>query len=237
MTNFAEFLDIKNMKKAFFGLWVCILASIFGCKDDNQGIEIKPQDADSAAVPAPIDTLGAIITQVQKHSRLYTAEYQVHKVVLFSDEARIGGKLIDLSLPGQRKVAIPIDVTLKGYVDFAEFSKSNVILNDSICIITLPDPKMTVTASRMDHEAIRQYVSMTRSKFSDEELNRLAAQGEDSIVCHIAELGIVERSRESCARTIVPFMARLGYKESNVIIRFRKKFDNLELRPITSSDK
>lgn len=224
------------MKKAFFCIFLAVFAAFFGCKHDNsQDIELGA--ADSASLVLPIDTLGEITHRIQLQSRLYTTECHVHKLVLFSDEATLGGRLLDVALPGQRKAVVPIDVTLKAYVDFSNFSASDVILRDSLCIINLPDPKVTITSSRVDHKGTRQYVSALRSKFNDAELSRLAAQGEDSIASHLSQYGIEERARTSCARALVPILTHLGYSESQIVIRFRKKFSDADLRPVYNSQK
>lgn len=222
------------MKKAIFCIFLCLLTAILACQHDKPTVDVTISDT-LATRTQKIDTVPEIVARVKQQSRLYTTEYKVHKVILYNDEATIGGKVIDISLPGHRKAAIPIDVTLKGYVDFSDFSASNVHINDSLCIITLPDPKVTITSSKVDHEAVRQYVSMTRSKFTDADISRLAAQGEDSIASHIASFGIEERSREACARTLVPMLTAMGFHDKNVIIRFRKSFSNSELLPIENS--
>ena len=68
-----------------------------------------------------------------------------------------------------------------------------------------------------------------RSNFTDEEITRLARQGEDSIRHHIERYGLVEASRTAAARVLVPMLKQLGYAESNIIVRFRKDFNNNDL--------
>ena len=68
-----------------------------------------------------IDTVPMLVRQIQKCSRLYTTEYKVHKIVTHDDVVRLQGSLlkqnINIRLPlGDRKVAIPIDATLKAYL-------------------------------------------------------------------------------------------------------------------------
>lgn len=181
-------------------------------------------------VATPRDTLREVVKLVRQQSRLYTAECRVHKVVLFSDETKVGGGLLEFKLPGDRKVAIPLDVTLKGYIDFGQFSAANVDRGDSVLVVTLPDPQVAVTASRIDHKQVRQYLSLGRSSFSEEEITRLAAQGEDSIEHHLERFGIVEASRASAARILVPLLCRMGFKEENIVVRFRKTYTDSDLR-------
>lgn len=236
MSKFAKILSRKDMKRTFFGFLACVLTCFAGCKDQSESTEVDLSGTPPAEERTPAEMRNEIIARVQQQSKLHTAECQVHKVVLFSDEATLTG-LFDIKLPGERKVAVPIDVTLKGYVDFSEFSDNSIIISDSLCIITLPDPQVVITSSRVDHAATRQYVGMTRSKFSDAEIARLAAQGEDTIASHISQYGIVDRSRESCARTLVPLLTHMGFKESNIIVRFRKQFDDSEIRTLKSTNK
>ncbi len=176
-----------------------------------------------------VDTIPMMITLIQKCSRLYTAEYQVHKIVTHDDKKKLTGTFINkefsIDIPaGKRKVAIPIDATLKAYIDFAAFGPDNVKKKGDKIEIILPDPKVALTSSKVDHEGIRQYVALTRSNFSDEELTSYERQGRESIIKSIPNMGIIETARESAARTLVPIITQLGYKEENVTITFRKEF-------------
>ena len=74
-------------------------------------------------------------------------------------KSQIDGGLVKFNKVGYRKVAIPIDVTLKGYIDFADFTVDNVSREGDLLVITLPDPKVMLTASKIDHKKARQYVS------------------------------------------------------------------------------
>ena len=78
-----------------------------------------------------IDTIPQLVTQIQKTSKLYTSEYRVHKIITHDDELQLKGSFMkqdfEITLPaGKRKVAIPIDATLKAYIDFANFSEKNI---------------------------------------------------------------------------------------------------------------
>ncbi len=234
MTNFAEKKSMSRLFSIAFWMFAGLLSG--ACNSGNPtATEVKAGDAvgDSSHRELPIRHRKELADAVQQQSRLYTTACHVRKIVLYSDDTRMGGKLLDIPLPGTRKVAIPIDVTLKAYVDFADFSEQNVTVADSICIITLPDPKVVVTASRVDHRQTRQYISMTRSKFSEEEISRLTAQGEDSIVDHIGNYGIIAQSREDCARVLVPMIQRMGFEARNIIVRYRKEYSEDEIRKMT----
>lgn len=181
-----------------------------------------------------VDTIPLMITRVRQCSRLYTAEYQVRKIVTLDDRKRLKGNFIgqdfDIDLPaGRRKVAIPIEATLKAYINFATFGPDNVKRRGRQLEITLPDPKVTLTSSRVDHEDIRQYVALTRSRFTDAELTELERQGRESILRSVTRMGILETARESAARTLIPLITELGYREQDVKITFRKQFTDDDL--------
>ena len=168
--------------------------------------------------------------RTQQQNKLYTTECKIHKVVLFSDTKKIGGKLLDIDKPGYRKVAVPLDVTLKGSIDFTHFDASNVTRTDSLIVITLPDPQITITASHIDFKGARQYVSTLRSNFTDEEITRLARQGEDSIRHHIEPLrtggGFAHGWRHACWCRCSNNWAM---PKVTSLVRFRKDFNNNDL--------
>lgn len=175
------------------------------------------------------DTAGLVL-RVRQTSRLYTAEYQVHKIVTHRDVLRLRGHLLGrrfetpLNL-GDRKIAIPIDVTLRAYVDFSSFTEDNIrrSADGRTLQVVLPDPKVVVTSSRVDHYRTRQYADLLRSSYSDEEMTAFTRKGVQAIVRSIPDMGIIDTARESAASTLLPLFASLGFDESSVVITFRKE--------------
>ena len=162
------------------------------------------------------------------------ALYQVRKIVTLDDRKRLEGTFMSqdfsLELPaGRRKVAIPIEATLKAYINFATFGEDNVRRRGNKLEIILPDPKVVLTSSKGDHEGIRQYVALTRSRFTDEELASLERQGRESILQSVTQMGILETARESAARTLAPLLAELGFQGRDIKITFRKEFTQADL--------
>lgn len=193
--------------------------------------------------PESVDTIPMLVMQVQKCSRLYTAEYKMHKIITHDDEIRMKGKFLnqdyDVALPmGSRKIAIPIDATVKAYIDLSSFSEKNVRRFGDKIDVTLPDPRIEMTSSRINHGEIRKYVALTRQNFSDKEMAGYEQQGRQAIINDIPQTGIMEMAKESAARVMVPFFVGMGFNERDITISFRKEFSDNEIKKmiVTASD-
>ena len=193
--------------------------------------------------PEYVDTIPMLVMQVQKCSRLYTAEYKMHKIITHDDEIRMKGKFLnqdyDVALPmGSRKIAIPIDATVKAYIDLSSFSEKNVRRFGNKIDVTLPDPRIEMTSSRINHGEIRKYVALTRQNFSDKEMAGYEQQGRQAITNDIPQTGIMEMAKESAARVMVPFFVGMGFNERDITISFRKDFSDNEIKKmiVTASD-
>jgi hypothetical protein len=125
---------------------------------------------------------------------------------------------------GDRKIAIPMDATLKAYIDMSQFSEKNVEREDGKIIITLPDPQVVMTSSKIDQKNIKEYVGLVRSHFTDAEMTNYEQQGRAAIIETIPQLGIIPTAQENAARVLVPLIAQMGYEEKDIIIQFRKEY-------------
>ncbi len=211
----------KPVRIVFMVLISLAVVSLCGCK--------KHGSSEPEATRPATDTPALIVMQATRCARLYTTEYKIHKVVTHEDVRRLKGRIlsipVDMNLSvGSRKAAIPIDVTLKAYIDFAGFDAGHVQRDSNRIVIILPDPHIVATASRVDHKATRQYVDLTRSRFSDRELADFARQGADSIVAHAYRYGLEESARRSAVKTLLPVLRRMGYEERDITVKFRKNF-------------
>ena len=185
--------------------------------------------------PEYVDTIPILVMQVQKCLRLYTAEYKMHKIITHDDEIRMKGKFLnqdyDVALPmGSRKIAIPIDATVKGYVDMADLSERNIRQEGNRLTVILPDPRVELTATKVDHKQTRQFVRFLGRNFTDAERSSFERQGRDSIIASLPQSGIIENARASAARILVPLLTQMGYKEEDITITFRKEFTGDDLR-------
>lgn len=187
--------------------------------------------------PKVIDTIPVMVMQIQKCSRLYTAEAHVHKIVTHDDQLNLKGSFLkkdfNIHVPGSnRKVAIPMEATVKAYIDFKDFSAKNVSRQGNKIEIILPDPQVMLTSSKIDHQGVKQFVSFTRSNFSDAELSQFEQQGRESIIKDIPNMDILETARQSAANTLIPMLKDMGFQESNIKISFRKKFTFDDLKTL-----
>lgn len=210
------------MKTTFYFVIVLCLSLLSACRGEETQAEV-----------VRVDTL-SLVMQVKECARLYTAEYEVHKLVLKDDPLRVKGNLFqrafDVKVPiGERKVMIPLDVTLKAYIDFTGFDEKNVLRSGDRIVVTLPDPRVVVTSLRINHDEVKQFMSLTRSDYTSAELADFTRQGEDEILASVPQLGILEMARENAAHVLVPMLTRLGYDERNIVISFRKDFTTADM--------
>ncbi len=186
----------------------------------------KRQEPKAEVEHPHVDTTAVLVLQAQKCSRLYTTEYRIHKVITHDDQLSLKGKVLnhdyDVKLPlGDRKVAIPVDATVKAYVDFADFSPANVIRDTSHIEIVLPDPHIMLSATRINHNDIQEYVALTRRRFTDAELSNYEQQGRKAIIADIEKTDILESARVGAANVLVPMLQQMGFKAENITISFR----------------
>lgn len=180
------------------------------------------------------DTIPVLVTQIKKCARLYTAEYRIHKIVTHDDQVKLKGSFLqqkfNITVPmTSRKIAIPVDATLKAYIDFSDFSDKNVLRSGDRIEILLPDPKVEMTGSRINHDEIKRHVSFMRSNFSDAELTNYERQGRVSIINSIPSMGIIDMAREGAAHALIPLIRQMGFKEENIKVTFRKEFTTDDL--------
>lgn len=180
------------------------------------------------------DALPEIVTQIQAQGRLYSTEYQLHKIITQDDTKQLQGSVfnqkynIDLPL-GKRSIAIPIEATVKAYVDFSDFSESNVRRQGDGIEIILPDPQFELTSTRVCHDEVKQYIPLLRSNFSDRELTALAQAGRAAIERDLPKLNLTEPARQNMARVLIPMLRQMGFEEDQITVTFRKQFSPREL--------
>jgi len=215
----------------FCALLSSLLSSCMTCesREEVTAESLQEEKEYEKKQEAPIDTMQTMVMQIQQCSRLYTAEYQIHKIITHKDMTQVKGKIMNhdftFNVPStDRKIAIPMDATLKAFVDFGDFSEANVKKSGRKIEIILPDPGVQLTSSKINHTSIKRDVSIFRSNFSDEELTAYEQQGRQAIIKSIPNLGILDMARDNAARILIPILRQLGYAESDITISFRKEY-------------
>ncbi len=214
-----------------------ILAAILlmiGCSGDK---ETSPSSSarDEHTVKTQADTMKMLVSSIRKCSRLYTTEFHVHRIITHNDNLRLKGSILgldyNLNVPaGSRRIAIPINATLKGYIDFEDFSDANVLFDDGKIELILPDPKVELISTKIDREEVKSYVALLRSDFTDEELSGYEKEGRASILASIDDLKISDRARQNATHVLIPILRQLGFVDDEIVITFRKDFDEKSLR-------
>ena len=209
-----------------FILVVCAAVAMVSCRGGK-----------SESAEGNLDTVPMMILQIQKTSRLYTTECHLRKIITHNDAKTIKGSLLDrsfqLDLPlSNRKVAIPMDATVKAYIDFKDFSEKNVRKDGDKIEIILPDPKLVLTGTKIVHDEVKEYVALARSRFTDEELSALEKQGRAAIIKDISSLDIITVAKENAAKTLIPLIRQMGYRQDDITITFRKRFTASEIETL-----
>lgn len=205
------------------------------CCACNQHHETKGDTASSD------NAFHSFVMQVQKCSRIYTTEVKIHKIVTHDDVIRLKGTILaqdfNIKMPlGDRKIAIPMDATLKAFIDMSDFSEKNVERDGQKIIITLPDPQVTLTSSKIDQKGIKEYVGLVRSHFTDAEMADYEQQGRAAIIASIPQLGIISTAQENAARVLVPLITQMGYQEQDIVIQFRKEYGIQDIKSLVNMD-
>ena len=90
-------------------------------------------------------------------------------------------------------------------------------------IVTLPQPQVAVTASKIDQAGIKEYVSIMRSRFTDEEMAEFEKQGRQAVVNSIPRLDIKETAAVNAAKILIPMIVKMGYDEKLITIEIRNE--------------
>ena len=217
-------MDKKRKIVIFSGFFALLLIVFFTNKCISSSTDKEEERTDS--VPRP-----TLIMQLQRCSRLNTAEIKLHKIITHDDEMKLSGKLmgkeLSVNIPaGKRKVAIPLYATVKASIDLGKMTDDDIVREGNKITIYLPQPDVEITETHIDHEGVRQFVAITRSNFSDEELQKYEFEGRKSIEASLGSLGIENMARESAARQLIPIVQAFGFKDTDITITFRKDEKN-----------
>lgn len=167
------------------------------------------------------DKRSLALSALENTPRLYVVQYNVHKILTYEDLSTLDGQLLGekFSIPivGDRKIALPVDATIKGYIEFNGSTEDEV---DDKIIVTLPEPRLEMTSSIVDYDREKQYLSWNRFSFSEEEKESLLKTGKKKILQSLNRRDVMDRSRKSAFNALLPILEGCGYAPENVVIRF-----------------
>ncbi|MCF0159309.1 MAG: DUF4230 domain-containing protein [Bacteroidaceae bacterium] len=208
---------------------LAILLSVVRCETKGSGTLAQ---TDAVAMGKDPSDLPQLILKIQQCSRLYGTEYKVHKIITHEDQKvlKVGGMTFDIPLT-DRHIAIPMDATLKAYVDLEQFTDKNIATDGSRIVITLPEPRIEVTSTIVQHDQTQEHVALVRQNYSAKEQEDLHRQGLVAITENALKNGILENARVSVARTLVPMLQQMGYEDRNIEVRFSKEAYDLNDLP------
>lgn len=210
-------INVGYMRHIMYALLVMCLAAC-GAKQEAE--------VENAPVAEVRDLNKEVMLRITDQQRLHVAEYTVHKIVTHDDLVRLRGKVLGIKVDetlalGDRKIAIPIDAVISGYIDFSAFDDSQVEIKGKSVHLTLPDPRFVLVSSKVDHDATRQYVSLFRSSYTDKEMSEFTKQGLESLLRQVDRQQLLSTARTSAATQLIPLLADMGFERDSIVVTFR----------------
>lgn len=194
---------------------VFALSAICGCRQTSQKQETETS--------VKIDST-ALVLRLQQCSKIYSSEYKIHKIVTNKDVLKLEGNVInhkvDIPIPNSsRKIAIPIDITVKGYTDMSQLDSRNILTEGKKITVILPDPKFAVTSVKIDRKNIIKSADLIRSAYLEQEINQFVKKGEQSVYKNLPWDEFIKTARSNAAHTLFPILQDLGFEEIHIQYR------------------
>lgn len=185
---------------------------LFACSD-NEKTNVDSNNKDNE--------LGELVDRVHHCSTLEVAEYTMLKIVSFDDSSIINIIGHKFSLPGERKLMIPIEVKTKIYIDLNYVTKDDITIDSTTIYISLPSPRIEIYSTKEDHNLERESVSWYRSHFTEQERKMFIKQGIEEIKKNIPSMDIDHIAKRNSEKLIQPIIDKAGDKRQ-VCITFKK---------------
>ena len=161
-----------------------------------------------------VNTSGtAVVTEIQKLSRLETASYTIEKVI----DAGTQGNAFQELLFGDKILLIANGQVIAG-IDFSQVSADNIQINGSTIIFTSPPPSIVFT--RLDNESTRVYDRSTGLLSRGETDLETTARAQAEIVIRQAacDAGILDTAEENARKQLNSLFTALGFTAVTVNI-------------------
>lgn len=161
-----------------------------------------------------VNTSGtAVVTEIQKLSRLETAAYTIEKVI----DAGTQGNAFQELLFGDKILLIANGQVIAG-MDFSQVTENNIQINGSTIIFNAPPPSIFFT--RLDNNATRVYDRSTGllSRGETDLESTARAQAEVVIRQAACDAGILNTAEENARKQLNSLFTALGFTAVTVNI-------------------
>ena len=167
----------------------------------------------------------AVVAALHHRASLNTVQYNVRKILTYEDFSTLDGTLFfekfSIQIPGDRKIALPVDVIIKSSIDLSAMTAADVEVKAGEITLLLPDPKLEISSSAIDYSREMQFLSWNRSKFSEAEKEGILKSGEQKILQEMSRADVMARSLVAAYKALIPLLEAAGYASESVTICFR----------------
>ncbi|MBX3239493.1 MAG: DUF4230 domain-containing protein [Chitinophagaceae bacterium] len=155
---------------------------------------------------------GIEVLALKEMNELVTVEYVVNKIIRANDDKT-------WYKPGDRKILMTCQATLKAGVDFSLIAPENIVVDGKQISLVLP--RATLFSVNIKPEDIKmeyEEVGVFRSGFTAAERDVLAAQAQRQIQQSVDSLGILATAETNASLFVSNLLRKMGYRQ--VSIRF-----------------
>jgi len=150
------------------------------------------------------------VLSLKELNELVTVEYVVSKIIKANDDQT-------WYKPGDRKILMTCEATLKAGIDFSAIRPDNISVTDKDIRLVLP--RATLFSVSIPPENIKvayEEVGVFRSRFSPAERDALATQAQQQIVQSADSLGILAAAEANASLFVSNFLKKLGYRQISI---------------------
>ncbi len=153
------------------------------------------------------------VYEVRNIGLLATSEYTIGKIIELKDDK-------EWYKFGDRNILLSCKARVKAGIDLSQVRKEDITVKGSSIKIVLPYP--TILSFDMDPNQVKtemQDINGLRSEFTQEEKNRILAEGEKNIRENLKETSIIGHAKNNAEVFIENFYKELGYKDVDIEFR------------------
>ena len=197
----------------YIGVLAMMLLTLTACHKENATEKAEEVKVESA-----------ILSEIKQMADLVTTEVKIRKLAIYDSSKHEKFELIDPRTwkYGERKLVVPVEVTIKYGYDLRDLSIDDVKLTDdsTAIVVLLPRPKIIDSGydAKVDEKKIVRMSSGMRNPISHEETDRLMEMAYKAVMQEdYTEL--IEADIEHNAKTLFTSIVQsVGMKNVDVVI-------------------